>query len=177
MISLLELVEFLEDVLSKFSARNHLENQHLLLTLSPTLKKKAELLPISMQSMLLIHAYATKIGVNVDDFMISQPDYGEEALNIAEMLARSNAVDVIVIDSVAALVPKAELRRRNWRSIHGTAGANDVSGASKADGDSCQEQHLRNLHQPDPRKDRSGVRQSRDNNWRKSSKVLLLGQN
>jgi recombination protein RecA len=54
-------------------------------------------------------AYAAKIGVNVNDLMISQPDNGEEALNIAEMLARSNAVDVIVIDSVAALVPKSEL--------------------------------------------------------------------
>ncbi|OGN56638.1 MAG: recombinase RecA [Chlamydiae bacterium RIFCSPHIGHO2_12_FULL_44_59] len=54
-------------------------------------------------------AYATKIGVNIDELMISQPDNGEEALNIAEMLARSNAVDVIVIDSVAALVPKSEL--------------------------------------------------------------------
>ncbi|MES2274357.1 MAG: recombinase RecA [Chlamydiota bacterium] len=53
--------------------------------------------------------YASKIGVNIDDLMISQPDNGEEALNIAEMLARSNAVDVIVIDSVAALVPKSEL--------------------------------------------------------------------
>lgn len=54
-------------------------------------------------------AYAEKIGVNINDLMISQPDCGEDALNIAEMLARSNAVDVIVIDSVAALVPKAEL--------------------------------------------------------------------
>lgn len=53
--------------------------------------------------------YAAKIGVNVDDLLISQPDSGEEALNIAEMLARSNAVDVIIIDSVAALVPKSEL--------------------------------------------------------------------
>jgi len=53
--------------------------------------------------------YAAKIGVNVDELLISQPDSGEEALNIAEMLARSNVVDVIVIDSVAALVPKSEL--------------------------------------------------------------------
>lgn len=53
--------------------------------------------------------YAAKIGVNLDDLLISQPDSGEEALNIAEMLARSNAVDVVVIDSVAALVPKSEL--------------------------------------------------------------------
>lgn len=54
-------------------------------------------------------AYAAKIGVSVDDLLISQPDNGEEALNIAEMLARSGAIDVIVIDSVAALVPKSEL--------------------------------------------------------------------
>jgi len=54
-------------------------------------------------------SYASKIGVNIDDLMLSQPDCGEEALNIAEMLARSNAVDVIVVDSVAALVPKSEL--------------------------------------------------------------------
>lgn len=53
--------------------------------------------------------YAAKIGVKLDDLLISQPDSGEEALNIAEMLARSNAVDVIIIDSVAALVPKSEL--------------------------------------------------------------------
>ncbi len=54
-------------------------------------------------------SYARKIGINVDDLLISQPDYGEQALDIAEMLVRSGAVDVIVVDSVAALVPKAEL--------------------------------------------------------------------
>lgn len=53
--------------------------------------------------------YAAKIGVNIDELMISQPSSGEEALNIADMLARSNVIDVIVIDSVAALVPKSEL--------------------------------------------------------------------
>lgn len=54
-------------------------------------------------------SYAAKIGVNVDDLLIAQPDCGEDALNIAEMLARSGSVDVIIIDSVAALVPKSEL--------------------------------------------------------------------
>lgn len=54
-------------------------------------------------------SYAAKIGVNVNELMISQPDCGEDALNIAEMLARSGAVDLIVVDSVAALVPKSEL--------------------------------------------------------------------
>jgi len=53
--------------------------------------------------------YAKKLGVNLEDLLVSQPDSGEEALTICETLARSNALDVIVIDSVAALVPKAEL--------------------------------------------------------------------
>ncbi|MFW6137022.1 MAG: recombinase RecA [Candidatus Aminicenantaceae bacterium] len=53
--------------------------------------------------------YAASIGVDVDNMLISQPDYGEQALEIAEVLVRSGAVDVIVVDSVAALVPKAEL--------------------------------------------------------------------
>jgi recombination protein RecA len=53
--------------------------------------------------------YAKKIGVNTKDLFISQPDSGEQALEIAETLVRSNAIDVVVIDSVAALVPKAEL--------------------------------------------------------------------
>jgi recombination protein RecA len=53
--------------------------------------------------------YAKNLGINADELIISQPDYGEQALDITEMLVRSGAVDVIVIDSVAALVPKAEL--------------------------------------------------------------------
>ena len=54
-------------------------------------------------------SYAAKCGVSIEDLLVSQPDNGEQALEIAEMLVRSNAVDVIVIDSVAALVPKAEI--------------------------------------------------------------------
>src|SRR5882762_7745018 len=53
--------------------------------------------------------YAKKLGVDVDNLLISQPDYGEQALEITEALVRSNAIDVLVVDSVAALVPKAEL--------------------------------------------------------------------
>ncbi len=53
--------------------------------------------------------YAKKLGINVDDLLVAQPDTGEQALEIAEVLIRSNAVDVIVIDSVAALVPRAEI--------------------------------------------------------------------
>ncbi|MFO0552013.1 MAG: recombinase RecA [Polyangiaceae bacterium] len=54
-------------------------------------------------------SYARRLGVKTDELLISQPDYGEQALEIADMLVRSNAVDIIVVDSVAALVPKAEI--------------------------------------------------------------------
>ncbi|GAB3783802.1 recombinase RecA [Dyella agri] len=54
-------------------------------------------------------SYAAKLGVNVDDLLVSQPDTGEQALEIADMLVRSGAVDVVVVDSVAALTPKAEI--------------------------------------------------------------------
>jgi recombination protein RecA len=53
--------------------------------------------------------YATKLGVNIDDLLISQPDNGEQALEIADMLVRSGSVDVVVVDSVAALTPRAEI--------------------------------------------------------------------
>src|SRR5919205_1312319 len=53
--------------------------------------------------------YAKRIGVNVDELLVSQPDYGEQALEIADLLIRSGAIDVVAIDSVAALTPKTEL--------------------------------------------------------------------
>src|SRR3954469_18884221 len=63
--------------------------------------------------------YAGKLGVNIEDLLISQPDSGEQALEIAEALVRSNGVDVIVIDSVAALVPRAELDGEMGDSLPG----------------------------------------------------------
>jgi len=63
--------------------------------------------------------YAQKLGVNINDMLISQPDSGEQALEIAETLIRSNSVDVIVIDSVAALVPRAELEGEMGDSLPG----------------------------------------------------------
>ena len=53
--------------------------------------------------------YAKKLGVNLDDLLVAQPDSGEQALEIAEELVRSGAIDIVVVDSVAALVPKAEI--------------------------------------------------------------------
>ena len=64
-------------------------------------------------------SYAEKIGVNIDDLIISQPDNGEQALEICEALARSGAVDIVVIDSVAALVPKAEIDGEMGDSLPG----------------------------------------------------------
>ncbi|MFW6286582.1 MAG: recombinase RecA, partial [Candidatus Sumerlaeota bacterium] len=63
--------------------------------------------------------YARNLGVNLDELLISQPDSGEQALTIAEMLVNSNAVDVIVIDSVAALTPKAEIEGEMGDSLPG----------------------------------------------------------
>ncbi len=54
-------------------------------------------------------SYATKLGVNIEDLLVSQPDHGEQALEVADALVRSGAIDVIVVDSVAALTPKAEI--------------------------------------------------------------------
>jgi len=60
-------------------------------------------------SLTLDPVYARNLGVNIDDLIVSQPDTGEQALEICEALVRSSAVDVVVIDSVAALVPRAEI--------------------------------------------------------------------
>ena len=63
--------------------------------------------------------YARKLGVNVDDLLISQPDAGEQALEIADTLVRSGAIDVLVVDSVAALTPRAELEGEMGDSLPG----------------------------------------------------------
>ena len=77
-------------------------------------------------------AYAEKLGVNVNDLLVSQPDTGEQALEITDMLVRSGAVDVVVIDSVAALTPKAEIEGEMGEHAGGPAGAADVAGAAQA---------------------------------------------
>ena len=76
--------------------------------------------------------YAKAIGVNIDDLLISQPDTGEQALEIADMLIRSGALDVLVIDSVAALTPRAELEGEMGDTHVGSAGPPDVPGAAQA---------------------------------------------
>src|SRR6185295_1628394 len=63
--------------------------------------------------------YAQKLGVDIDNLFVSQPDSGEQALEITESLVRSNAVDVLVVDSVAALTPRAELEGEMGDSLPG----------------------------------------------------------
>ena len=72
-------------------------------------KQMADKQHLSMLSMRSTQIYAQKLGVNIDELLLSQPDTGEQALEIAEALVRSGAIDIIVVDSVAALVPKAEI--------------------------------------------------------------------
>ena len=67
--------------------------------------------------------YAGNLGVDVDNLLVSQPDTGEQALEICDMVVRSGALDVVVIDSVAALTPKAEIEGDMGDSSHGAAGS------------------------------------------------------
>ena len=77
--------------------------------------------------------YAKNIGVDIDELYISQPDSGDQALEIAETMVRSGAIDIIVIDSVAALVPKQEIEGDMGRQSCWSAGKIDVTGIEKAD--------------------------------------------
>ena len=76
--------------------------------------------------------YAAKIGVDVDQLLISQPDTGEQALEITDMLVRSGAIDVVVIDSVAALTPEGRDRGRDGRHPRRPPGPAHVPGAAQA---------------------------------------------
>jgi recombination protein RecA len=106
--------------------------------------------------------YARKLGVKVEELLVSQPDNGEQALEIADMLVRSGAVDIVVVDSVAALVPKAEIRGRHGRPAAGPPGAADEPGAAQAHRDGASLVHAARLHQPDSHEDRGDVWQPRD---------------
>jgi len=92
------------------------------------------------------------LGVDVDNLLVSQPTTVSRRLKSSKALVRSNAIDVLVVDSVAALVPKAELDGEMGRQPHGPAGSPDVAGAPQADRDGREVAHLPDFHQPDPRK-------------------------
>ena len=94
---------------SKSTGRNRRARPRWRCTASPRPRRRAASAPSSTPSTRSTRSMRRKLGVNVDDLLISQPDHGEQALEIADTLVRSGAIDVLVIDSVAALVPRAEL--------------------------------------------------------------------
>ena len=81
-----------------------------------------------MPNMRSIRSTLKKLGVDLDNLYVSQPDTGEQALDIADALVRSGAVDLIVVDSVAALTPKAEIEGDMGDPHVGIAGPSDVAG-------------------------------------------------
>ena len=95
-------------------------------------------------------SYAKKLGVNLDDLLISQPDTGEQALEIADTLVRSGAIDVIVIDSVAALVPKAELEGEMGDTHVGLQARLMSQALRKLTASISRSKMHADLHQPDP---------------------------
>ena len=119
--------------------------------------------------------YAKKLGVNLDELLISQPDTGEQALEIVDTLVRSGAVNVIVVDSVAALTPKAEIEGDMGDMQMGVTGAADVSGDAEADRLHRAQQLHGDLHQPDPHEDWRDVRQPGNHQWRQRAEILRLG--
>jgi recombination protein RecA len=103
------LVVFQEAGLLKFMVRNRLVKPRLTMHAIAEAQKKGGLAAFIDAEHAFDKTYAEKLGIDTENLLISQPDNGEQALEIAEHLIRSGAIDIIVIDSVAALVPKAEL--------------------------------------------------------------------
>ena len=97
-------------------------------------------------------SYARKLGVDIDELLISQPDTGEQALEIADTLVRSRAIDVVVIDCVAALVPRAELEGEMGDSHMGLQARLMSQALRKLTAAISRSNTHRDLHQPDPQK-------------------------
>ena len=110
--------------------------------------------------------YAEKLGVKVNDLLVSQPDTGEQALEITDMLVRSGAVDVVVVDSVVALTPKAEIEGEMGDQHMGLQARLMSQSAAQAHRQHQAFQHHRHLHQSDSHEDRRDVRQSRNDHRR-----------
>ncbi len=103
--------------------------------------------------------YARALGVDIDSMLISQPDTGEQGLEICEALVRSGAIDVVVVDSVAALTPRAEIEGDMGRLPCGPAGPPHEPGSAQAGRLHRQDQLRGHLHQPAPGKGGGDVRQ------------------
>ena len=119
--------------------------------------------------------YAQKLGVDTEALLVSQPDTGEQALEIMDMLIRSGAIDIVVIDSVAALVPKAEIEGEMGDSHVGLQARLMSQALRKITGALNSDENNRDFHQPAPRKGRSNVRLARDDHRRQGAEVLRVG--
>ena len=119
--------------------------------------------------------YAKKLGVDTDALLVSQPDTGEQALEIADMLIRSGAIDIIVIDSVAALVPRAEIEGEMGDSHVGLQARLMSQALRKITGALSQTGDHRDLHQPAAREDRRLLRLPGDHHRWQGAEVLRLG--
>ena len=119
-------------------------------------------------------AWCKRLGVDIEALLVSQPGSAEEALQIAEMLVLSNAVDIVVIDSVAALVPKAELEGEIGDTFVGVQARLMSQALRKLTGGVARSKCVLDFHQPDPREDRRDVRKPRNDAWRPCPQVLQL---
>ena len=118
--------------------------------------------------------YARKLGVNVDELLISQPDAGEQALEITDTLVRSGAIDIVVVDSVAALVPRAELEGEMGDSLPGLQARLMSQAFAQAHRLDQQIQDHGDLHQPDPHEDRRDVWLAGNHDRRQRTQILRL---
>ena len=119
--------------------------------------------------------YAKKLGVDIDNLLVSQPDNGEQALEIVEVLIRSSGVDVVVVDSVAALVPRAEIEGEMGDAQVGLQARLMSQALRKLTGVVSKSQDVPDLHQPASREDRRDVRQPGDDHRRPRAEVLRVG--
>src|ERR1700745_1992088 len=119
-------------------------------------------------------AYAKKLGVDIDNLLVSQPDNGEQALEIVEVLIRSGGVDVVVVDSGAALVPRAEIEGEMGDAQMGLQ-AGLMAQAARNPTDLVEVEDVAHLHQPASREDRRHVRQPRNDDRRPRAEVLRVG--
>ena len=95
--------------------------------------------------------YAAALGVDIENMLVSQPDYGEQALEITDALVRSGAISVVVVDSVAALTPRAEIEGEMGEVCGGSSGTAYVSGTAEAGRLHCKDQLPGDFYQPDSR--------------------------
>ena len=118
--------------------------------------------------------YAKKLGVQADDLLVSQPDTGEQALEIAETLVRSGAIDLIVVDSVAALTPRAEIEGEMGDAHMGLQARLMSQALTEAHGGDCEIADDGDLHQPNSHEAGRDVRESRDDYRRQRAQILFI---